>query len=251
MSQNSSLSWVGYPLYCGGLMTEGTFITTVFECDVDPIIITFGPGRSGALTADARPPDGTGMLVTSTIPASEIVLSVYAVGVFLSDQTWSTSSPEPPTSSTSSASSETAKTKITLSPTSAGADFEITSGQEDTSGLSRDGLIGAIVGSILGAALLFGLGFFLVRRHRNRSREATRINDFQDAQGKDKHFNGHEHELEGTQGEIYKWRPELDGDATRAELDHNNMRVELDVLVPVELDATGMYVQGHKPKETD
>lgn len=232
-------------------MTEGSFITTTFQCDVEPATITFGPGRSEGLTAAVRPADGTGMLVTSTIPVSDIVLSVYAVGVFLSGQTWSTSSLEP-TSSTSSGSSETAHTKITLSPTSVGADQEVPSDEEDTSGPSRNGLIGAIVGSILGAALLLGLGFFLVRRHRNKNRERTKISDYQDAQGNDKHFHGHEHELEGTQGDIlYKWRPELDGNSTRAELDNSNMVVELDVYPPVELDATGLYAQGYKPKDMD
>lgn len=233
-------------------MTEGSFITTTFQCDVEPETITFGPGRSESLTALVRPPDGTGIMVTSTIPVSDIVFSVYAVGVFLSGQTWSTSSPEP-TSSTSAAGSTTdiGNTRITLSPTSAGADQEGFPQQEHTSGMSTAGMAGAIIGSILGAALLLGLGFFFIRRHRNRNRERTRINDFQDVQDKDKHFGGHEHELDAAQGLEWKWRPELDSNATRAELDNSNMRVELDVLPPVELDAAGVYAHKYAFEEAD
>lgn len=185
------------------------------------------------------------MMVTSTIPASDIVLSVYAMGVFLSGQTWSTSSPEPTSSLTGLGD---AKTKVTLSPASAGTNQEEPTGPGDASRGAGKEWIGAVVGSILGAALLLALGFFLVKRHREKNRGGTRINDFQAAQDKSKYYRGHEYELEGSQGDNSKGRTELDANATRAELD-NDMRPELEVIIPVELDGTNTSFQGNKSRE--
>lgn len=226
-------------------MTEGSYITSSFACSTTPWTVDFGPEATNDITAAVRPAGGTGMMVTSTIPASDIVLSVYAMGVFLSGQTWSTSSPEPTGSLTGLGD---AQTKVTLSPTSVGASQEDPTDQSDASGGAGKGWIGAVVGSILGAALLLALGFFLVKRHRDKSRGGTRIHELQGAQDKPKYYRGHEYELEGSEGDISKGRTELDTDATRAELD-NDMRAELEVIPPVELDGTSTYFQGNKSRD--
>ncbi|KAI1103570.1 hypothetical protein F4804DRAFT_224776 [Jackrogersella minutella] len=200
---------------CQGTFTEGTAVSVATDCSIIGTI-PFGPGLTNSL-----PILSMGGIGSNIVPASQLTIQASAQGIFLLGQTL-----------TSGSSGSMSIPGPSESVIGSGSD------KVYLSSISTRTAIAASVGSTLGAILILGLGFFLIRRHRKRRREMAegKGGDAQDSSASAstplKAQDG-----DGTQ------KPELEGSGTdvarfdKNELDANTTRLELEGVVSSEMEA--------------
>ncbi|KAI1481319.1 hypothetical protein F4774DRAFT_408035 [Daldinia eschscholtzii] len=152
------LTWASSPPWCQNRIYTGTMYSEVFVCGYSPIITLFGGSGSSVsssayIVVDDKVTSFNGgaewMQTSFAIQVNAVVFTAQAKGVFLEGQSIT------PTATTLS-------TKI-------GAQIIPSSGDDaPTNSSSRSVPIAAVVGGVLGACILVGLGYVLWRRKRSR-----------------------------------------------------------------------------------
>ncbi|KAI1418050.1 hypothetical protein F5Y13DRAFT_184564 [Hypoxylon sp. FL1857] len=200
----TGLSWVGRPPSCIGTLTQGVFVLSAYTSAGCGTYSTITFGHDDITQFLLTTTQDAAAHVSGSLPASKIVLTATATGVFL----WGQTKGDADTNATTITSQSLA--------ISSGFSQQNPSGRVASNALSLAVLIGSIVGSVLGALMLVGLGYSIYFLHRQVVKK-KRLNNAPSYVGG--RHRTHKHPRNGFE------KPELDAgiETTRSELEGHSV----------------------------